>query len=156
MFLTSDNIIKKETFVEGDSVNISCHVEDSPSLNIWWTREETNSTFHQDGDVLRFDVVNRTDAGVYLCVAQNSTADDNSTSVVDGVDLDIECKVLLFKVGQNIICLFKLICQNKLRSVGRKIFLFHSFFSHTEYERLCEFELELLGVNTLLFVETLT
>ena len=84
--------IRRQTFVEGNSVNISCNADDAHNMTIWWTKRETNSTFHQDGAVLRFDVINRTDSGVYLCFARNSSKDDNGTVIVDGIEFYIECK----------------------------------------------------------------
>ena len=58
----------------------------------------------------------------------------------------VQFQLFHIRPKQNI-CLFKLSGQNKVGSVGRKIFFLYSFFSHWGSYRRFGLELELLGVK---------
>ena len=96
--VTKTNETRVEQVVEGDNLLVKCNANQTVDVDIFWTKNDINSTFRQNGTLLTFVKINRRSAGVYVCYSVIKTTGhktDNNASVVETVDVDVQCKALL-------------------------------------------------------------
>lgn len=90
---------RKVNVTEGHNITVTCNVTQMLGNEIFWTKNETNSTFTQQGRVLTFLDVKRVSKGQYLC--HRLVHESGSDEIVDDVILDVQypAKILFAHVG---------------------------------------------------------
>ena len=76
---------------------IVCNANQTADVEIFWTKNDVNSTFRQNGTYLTFVKISRRSAGEYICYSVNKTVGhetESNATVVDIVDVDVQCKFL--------------------------------------------------------------
>lgn len=82
---------------EGEDLSIRCNATESPEVEIYWTKNATGRQFRQDGPLLNFTSITRSEHGSYICFAFH-----NKTQTVIGVEmvrLNVLCEYHLFKTS---------------------------------------------------------
>ena len=77
---------------EGKDLDITCNATRSAGGIVYWTKNETKSTFRQNGTILRFVNIRRGASGDYICHLQT----DHNTTIVKVIKVDVQCKCILF------------------------------------------------------------
>ena len=77
---------------EGKDLDITCNASRSTGGIVYWTKNETKSTFRQNGTILRFVNIRRGASGDYICHLQT----DHNTTIVKVIKVDVQCKCILF------------------------------------------------------------
>ena len=83
--------------VEGKNLLIVCDANQTSDVEIFWLKNDTGSTFRQNGTYLTFVSISRTSAGEYVCYSYNLTADNETelnATEVEVVEVDVQCKHL--------------------------------------------------------------
>ena len=75
--------------IEGDNATLGCNATGNPVPSIQWIMESTGVfiSYHR----LLFLNINRTDGGVYLCIAENIIGNDTKNCTVDVLCKFIRC-----------------------------------------------------------------
>ena len=77
-------------YIEGSSVIITCDAPGKPLPDVAWTRNGVLESSGKKAAFLKFDNINRTDAGQYTCQANNSV---EVTSI--DTTIVVHCKYVL-------------------------------------------------------------
>ena len=77
---------------EGKDLDITCNATRSAGGIVYWTKNETKSTFRQNGTILRFVNIRRGASGDYICHLQT----DHNITTVKVIKVDVQCKCILF------------------------------------------------------------
>ncbi|XP_019644227.1 PREDICTED: hemicentin-2-like [Branchiostoma belcheri] len=69
---------KSSRVMEGESLNVTCHVDSNPPADVDWRKVGHALPFRVDnrGQVLHLDRVSSSDAGIYQCIAENGIPPD--------------------------------------------------------------------------------
>ncbi|CAH1258557.1 KIRREL [Branchiostoma lanceolatum] len=69
---------KTSRVMEGESLNVTCHVDSNPPADVDWRKVGHALPFRVDnrGQVLHLDRVSSSDAGIYQCIAENGIPPD--------------------------------------------------------------------------------
>ena len=85
---------KNVTPEEGLLMTLFCNATGNPPPTLSWTKDGSPLTnthgiiFSGDNDTLSIAKVNRSESGIYRCVARNSLGDDTSNAA----KVDVQCK----------------------------------------------------------------
>ena len=78
-------------YIEGSSVTVACEASGKPLPDVAWIRNGVLESSGKKAAILKFDNINRTDAGQYTCRANNSVEVTSiDTTVV------VHCKYIQF------------------------------------------------------------
>ena len=69
-------------YIEGSSVTIACEASGKPLPDVAWIRNGVLEISGRKAALLKFDNINRTDAGQYTCEANNSVQVTSSDTTI--------------------------------------------------------------------------
>ena len=81
--------------IEGDNLLLVCDATPTAEIEIFWLKNDTKSSFRQNGTELKFININRQSAGDYVCYSFNLTAENETeanATVVEVLNVDVLCK----------------------------------------------------------------
>ena len=81
---------RKKYYIEGSPVSIACEASGNPLPDVAWIKNGVLESSGKKAASLKFDNINRTDAGNYTCQANNSV---KVTSV--DTTIVVHCKYIL-------------------------------------------------------------
>ncbi|KAL4228936.1 ommatidial rotation [Mactra antiquata] len=80
--------------LEGDNLLVICKVpDDVNNLHLFWTKNDTKSSYHQDGDRLEILNIGSKAHGDYICYGSNTSLpepDTNGSCVIDVITVDVQ------------------------------------------------------------------
>ena len=77
---------------EGDSVEVYCNVTGIPDPTVIWKNVETGDLI--EGNLLNLTNIDRSQAGEYRCIANNTCGEESTV-----VDIDVQCKNITYIQG---------------------------------------------------------
>ena len=77
-------------YIEGSTVTIACEASGKPLPDVAWIRNGVLESSGKKAAFLKFDNINRTDAGQYTCRANNSVGVTSSDTTIV-----VHCKYIL-------------------------------------------------------------
>lgn len=78
--------------IEGDNLLLVCDATPTAEIEIFWLKNDTKSSFRQNGTELKFININRQSAGDYVCYSFNLTAENETeanATVVEVLNVDV-------------------------------------------------------------------
>ncbi|XP_053408381.1 hemicentin-2-like [Mercenaria mercenaria] len=90
------------TVSEGNNVSIPCNVTKSSDMEIYWTKNSSDSTLEIKGAVLYFTNISRIDSGQYLCNSFNKQSGKNVTEGSVTVDVYYKASVKSITVSPSV------------------------------------------------------
>lgn len=86
------------TILEGENLLVVCNATNSSDTEIYWTKNDTKSTFIQKGKFLEILNISRSYSGEYICHELNTSFpapeynETDSNVTVDVINVDVQCK----------------------------------------------------------------
>ena len=77
--------------LEGKDLYINCSAIETDDVTVFWVKNDTNTSFIQNGTTLTFVNITRNMSGNYICYTQNLTSDANATEM-EVVKVDVLCE----------------------------------------------------------------
>ena len=82
--------------LEGDNLLVTCNATEANDTFVYWSKNDTKSTFEQNGTDLVIHNINRKDSGYYICHLVNTSYPDynetNANVTINVIEIDVLCK----------------------------------------------------------------
>lgn len=89
---------------EGDDLHIPCSVNKTYDIDVYWVKNDTTTSFIQNGTTLTLMNITRSMSGDYICYSQNLTSDYNATEVeVVKVDVLYPAEIVEFNISKKVV-----------------------------------------------------
>lgn len=96
--VAKSSTIHTYTILEGENLLVVCNATNSSDTEIYWTKNDTESSFIEKGRFLEILNINRSYSGDYICHALNTSFpvpeynETDSNVTVDVINVDVQCK----------------------------------------------------------------
>ena len=101
--------------LEGKDLYIDCSVKKTDDVAVFWVKNDTNTSFIQNGTTLTFVNITRNMSGNYICYSQNLTSDANATEV-EVVKVDVLCEYIPINTYVRAECKSQFLIIDKLKN----------------------------------------
>ena len=78
--------------IEGHNLNVTCHAQQTPDVQVFWVKNDTTTKFRQNGTELLINYIYRTATGSYLCYSLNLTEVSADPKLLETIMVEVLCK----------------------------------------------------------------